>query len=65
MMRDRGIVDSGDTLDKGIGAMTDDIIGDFFGKMVDAGVISGDIDWKASYTLEFTNKSVGMEIKSQ
>ncbi|MEM9552456.1 MAG: ABC transporter substrate-binding protein [Pseudomonadota bacterium] len=65
MMRDQGIVDSGKTLELGIGAMSDEVIGDFFDKMVEAGVISGDIDWKASYTLDFTNKGVGMEIKSQ
>jgi NitT/TauT family transport system substrate-binding protein len=65
MMRDEGIVDSGKTMELGIGAMTDETIGDFFQKMVDAGVISGDIDWKASYTLDFVNKGVGMDIKSQ
>ncbi|MEM8823490.1 MAG: ABC transporter substrate-binding protein [Pseudomonadota bacterium] len=64
MMRDEGIVDSGAALELGIGAMTDEVIGDFFQKMVDAGVIEGDIDWQASYTLDFTNKKVGMDIKS-
>ncbi|WP_299608083.1 ABC transporter substrate-binding protein [uncultured Tateyamaria sp.] len=63
MMRDEGIVDSGKTLDLGIGAMSDEIIGDFYQKMVDAGVIAGDLDWKAAYTLDFTNKKVGMDIK--
>ena len=63
MMRDEGIVDSGKTLELGIGAMSDETIGDFYQKMVDAGVIAGDLDWKAAYTLDFTNKKVGMDIK--
>ncbi|MEX0370495.1 MAG: ABC transporter substrate-binding protein [Tateyamaria sp.] len=63
MMRDQGIVDSGKTLELGIGAMSDEVIGDFYQKMVDSGVISGDLDWKAAYTLDFTNKKVGMDIK--
>jgi NitT/TauT family transport system substrate-binding protein len=65
MMREEGIVDSGKTMEMGIGAMSDEVIGDFYNKMVQAGVITDDIDWKASYTLDFTNKGVGMEIKSQ
>ncbi|MEM8849622.1 MAG: ABC transporter substrate-binding protein [Pseudomonadota bacterium] len=63
MMKDEGIVDSGAALELGIGAMTDEVIGDFFQKMVDAGVIEADVDWQASYTLEFANKGVGKEIK--
>ncbi|MBY5933818.1 ABC transporter substrate-binding protein [Tateyamaria omphalii] len=63
MMRDEGIVDSGKTLELGIGAMSDEVIGDFYQKMVDAGVISDDLDWKAAYTLDFTNKKVGIDIK--
>ncbi|KIC51300.1 ABC transporter substrate-binding protein [Tateyamaria sp. ANG-S1] len=63
MMRDEGIVDSGKTLELGIGAMSDEVIGDFYQKMVDADVIGDDLDWKAAYTLDFTNKKVGMDIK--
>lgn len=63
MMRDEGIVDSGKALELGIGAMTDEVIGDFYQKMVDAGVVSADLDWKSAYTLDFTNKKVGMDIK--
>ncbi len=65
MMREEGIVDSGPALELGIGSMTDEVIGDFFQKMVDAGVIEEDVNWQASYTLEFTNKGVGKEIKDQ
>src|SRR5215470_6361524 len=58
-MKDYGIVDSGDALKDGIGAMTDERVTSFFDKMVRAGVIRPDIDYRASYTLRFVNKGVG------
>ncbi|KIT14856.1 ABC transporter substrate-binding protein [Jannaschia aquimarina] len=63
MMREEGIVDSGDALELGIGAMTDEVIGGFFDKMVAAGVIEENVDWQASYTLDFVNEGVGMDLK--
>ena len=63
MMRERGIVDSGDALELGIGAMTDEKIKDFYDKMVDAGVLEEGIDWQAAYTTTFVNKGVGMDLK--
>ncbi|MCV3273126.1 ABC transporter substrate-binding protein [Roseobacter sinensis] len=63
MMIEQGIVDSGQALETGIGSMTDQVIGDFYDSMVEAGVLEEGLDWKAAYTLEFTNKSVGKEIK--
>ncbi|MGB3553424.1 MAG: ABC transporter substrate-binding protein [Jannaschia sp.] len=65
MMLSEGIVDSGEALEMGIGAMSSAKIEDFFGKMVAAGVIEEDVDWRAAYTLDFTNKKVGMDIKPQ
>jgi len=62
-MKENGIVDSGDSETLGIGAMTDEKITDFFDKMVAAGVVSGDVDYKKSYTLEFVNAGVGMDLK--
>jgi len=62
-MKSEGIVDSGDALELGIGAMTDEKIKDFYDKMVDAGVIGAGIDYSAAYTTEFVNKKVGMELK--
>jgi NitT/TauT family transport system substrate-binding protein len=62
-MKANGIVDSGDTLTMGIGAMTDAKMDDFFKKMVDAGVVAGDIDYKAAYTTQFVNKGVGLDLK--
>jgi len=43
-MKEYGIVDSGDTLKLGIGAMTDARMASFFDKMVRAGVIKPTID---------------------
>ena len=63
MMRKNGIVDSGSALEMGIGSMTDQVIGDFYQKMVDAGVVDDGLDWKSSYTLDFTNKKVGMDLR--
>ena len=62
-MKEHGIVDSGDSETMGIGVMTDAKVEDFFKKMVDAGVVSGDIDWKASYTTAFVGQGVGLDLK--
>lgn len=62
-MKTYGIVDSGETLNLGIGSMTDAHIKSFFDKMVRAKVVSGDIDYKASYTTKFVNKGVGKELR--
>jgi len=62
-MLENGIVDSGDALNLGIGAMTEEKVAGFFNKMVEAGVISGDIAWDASFTTEFVNAGVGMDLK--
>ena len=62
-MLENGIVDSGDALELGIGAMTGEKVGDFYAKMVNAGVLEDGIDWKAAFTTEFTNKKVGMDLK--
>ena len=62
-MKEYGIVDSGDTLRDGIGAMTDARVASFFDKMVRAGVVRGDIDFRKTYTLRFTNKAVGLDLR--
>ena len=62
-MLENGIVDSGDALEMGIGALSEAKISDFYNKMVSAGVIEEGIDWKASYSTAFANKKVGMDIK--
>ena len=62
-MRDFGIVDSGDSVEFGIGAMTDTHWKSFFDKMVRAGVVKAGIDYKRGYTLQFVNKGVGAELR--
>jgi NitT/TauT family transport system substrate-binding protein len=62
-MLENGIVDSGDALTMGIGAITAEKVGDFYTKMVEAGVIEDGIEWQAAFTTDFANKGVGMEIK--
>jgi NitT/TauT family transport system substrate-binding protein len=62
-MKEYGIVDSGDTLRDGIGAMTDARAASFFDKMVRAGVVRPDIDFRKAYTLRFVNKGVGLDLR--
>jgi NitT/TauT family transport system substrate-binding protein len=62
-MKEYGIVDSGDSLKLGIGAMTDAHMKSFFDKMVRAGVVKGSIDYKRAFTLQFVNKGVGVDLR--
>lgn len=62
-MKQYGIVDSGDSLKDGIGAISDARMTDFFGKMVKAGVVKRDLDFRKSYTLRFINKAVGVNLR--
>ena len=62
-MKEYGIVDSGESLKNGIGAMSDERIASFFDKMVRAGVVRRDIDYRQGYTLRFANKGVGLNLR--
>ena len=62
-MREDGIVDSGDTMKLGIGAMTDARWKNFYDKMVHAGVVKAGLDYKRGYTLKFVNKGVGVNLR--
>ncbi|MGB8402271.1 ABC transporter substrate-binding protein [Bradyrhizobium sp.] len=62
-MKEYGIVDSGDSLRNGIGAMTDARMASFFDKMVRAGVVRSNIDYQKAYTLRFVNKAVGLDLR--
>jgi NitT/TauT family transport system substrate-binding protein len=62
-MKEYGIVDSGDALKDGIGAMNDARAANFFDKMVRAGVVRSDIDYRKGYTLRFVNKGVGLDLR--
>jgi NitT/TauT family transport system substrate-binding protein len=62
-MKQYGIVDSGDSLRDGIGAMTDARVASLFDKMARAGVVRPDIDFRKAYTLRFVNKGVGLNLR--
>lgn len=62
-MKEYGIVDSGDAVKLGIGAMTDAHWKSFFDKMVRAGVVKASLDYKRAYTLQFVNKGVGVDLR--
>jgi NitT/TauT family transport system substrate-binding protein len=62
-MKQYGIVDSGDTLTLGVGAMTEAHAKGFFDKMVRAGVTKASLDYRKAYTLQFVNKKVGLDLR--
>ena len=62
-MKEYGIVDSGDSERDGIGAMSDERNASFFDKMVRAGVVKANIDYRKSYTLRFINKGIGLDLR--
>jgi NitT/TauT family transport system substrate-binding protein len=64
-MKEHGVVDSGDTLRLGIGAMTDGRWKDFFDKMVAIGMVDKGTDYTSAYTLQFVNKGVGLNLRPQ
>ncbi len=64
-LKEYEIVDSGEALTKGIGAMSDEHIQSFFDKMVEADVIKASIPYGQSYTLQFVNKGVGLDVKKK
>ncbi len=62
-MKSQGIVDSGDALTQGIGVITEIRVEDFFNKMVVAGVVAEDVDWRSTVNFTFAGKGVGMDLK--
>lgn len=62
-LKEDGVVDSGDALTLGIGAITDARMQSFFDKMATAGVVPANVDFKRGYTLRFIGKKVGMELR--
>jgi NitT/TauT family transport system substrate-binding protein len=63
VMQARGIVDSGDALTLGIGAMTDARWAEFYRSMADVGAYPKGLDVTKAYTLRFVGQRVGMELK--
>jgi NitT/TauT family transport system substrate-binding protein len=64
VMKTHGIVDSGDALKVGIGAMTDARWSEFYRSMADVGVYPKGLEVAKAYTTRFVNTHVGMELKN-
>jgi NitT/TauT family transport system substrate-binding protein len=62
-IKQAGIVDSGDTQQRGIGAMNDGRWQDFQQVMAEQGLYPKTLDYRKAYTLQFVNKRVGIELK--
>jgi NitT/TauT family transport system substrate-binding protein len=62
-IKQAGIVDSGDTQQRGIGAMNDGRWQDFHQVMAEQGLYPKTLDYRKAYTLQFVNKRVGIELK--
>ena len=60
VMRDNGIVQSGDAIKNGIGAMSGERWNKFYNDMVEAGVFPKGIDIAKAFSLDFVNKGVGL-----
>jgi NitT/TauT family transport system substrate-binding protein len=65
VMTANGIVDSGDTLELGIGAMTEERMQSFYASMIEAGVIEDGLDISTSYDLSYINQGHGMDLKPE
>jgi len=61
-MKEYGIIVSGDAETKGIGCLTEERYGDFFGKMVAIGLYDASLDWKKAINTSFVCKGVGMDL---
>ncbi|MBL0728446.1 ABC transporter substrate-binding protein [Piscinibacter sp. HJYY11] len=66
LMKQQGIVDSGESLAGGIGAMSQGRINDFYAQMVKAGLYkAGEVDLSKVAVLQFVNKKVGLDQKAK
>jgi NitT/TauT family transport system substrate-binding protein len=66
LMKQQGIVDSGEARANGIGAMSDARIKDFYEQMIKAGLYkAGEVDLTRVATLQFVNKKVGQDVKAK
>ncbi|MEM6887427.1 MAG: ABC transporter substrate-binding protein [Pseudomonadota bacterium] len=63
VMTENGIVDSGDTLELGVGAMTEARMLEFYTQMVEAGVIEEGLDISVSYDLSYINQGLGLDLR--
>jgi NitT/TauT family transport system substrate-binding protein len=62
-LKEYGMVDSGEAVKNGIGAMSDERMKSFYDQMAKAGVLPQGLAYKKSYTLQFVNKGVGLDLR--
>jgi len=62
-MKQYGIVDSGDAVSLGVGAMTDARMKNFFDEMVRSSVVKAGLDYRKAYTLQFVGRKVGLDLR--
>ncbi|WP_280152974.1 ABC transporter substrate-binding protein [Piscinibacter sp. XHJ-5] len=66
LMKEQGIVDSGEAARNGIGAMSETRIRDFYQQMVKAGLYkAGEVDLSKVAAMQFVNKKVGLDVKGK
>jgi NitT/TauT family transport system substrate-binding protein len=66
MLKKLEMIDSGDTLEKGIGAISLDRVKQFYDLAVKSGIVEdGKIDISRVATDVFVNKGVGLDLKKQ
>ena len=66
LVKDQGILDSGEAGAAGIGAMSQRRIQDFYIQMVKAGLYKpGEVDMVKVAALQFVDKRVGQDLKAQ
>jgi NitT/TauT family transport system substrate-binding protein len=66
LMKAQGIVDSGESLADGLGAMNEARIRDFYAQMVRAGLYKrDDVDLGKVATMRFVNRKVGLSLKAK
>lgn len=66
LMKQMGLIDSGDALKLGIGAITDERMKDFHAKAVAAGLYkAGEVDLASTYTTQFVNKGTGLDLRKK
>lgn len=62
-IKEYGIIDSGDALDKGIGCMTAERSMKFAAELIQAKLLKPDLDYGQAYDTRFSCKGVGMTLK--
>jgi NitT/TauT family transport system substrate-binding protein len=63
VMRERGIADSGDSLELGLGAMTEARWRSFYELMASVNHYPRDMNWRAAFTLDFVNRRHAIELR--